>query len=125
MKIVIVDDSSVTRKMITKMLRAAGINNEILEADNGKTALELVEANYKDISLVLSDCNMPLMSGIELIGAMSKNPKIADIPILIISTEGTEENIKEVYQVNSSVVGYLIKPVTPGQLKEKIAAILK
>ncbi|MBU1086739.1 MAG: response regulator [Candidatus Omnitrophica bacterium] len=124
MKIVIADDSSVTRKIIIKMLRASGINNEILKADNGKTAMELVEANCKDIGLVLSDCNMPLMSGIEFIGAMAKNPQTANIPILIISSDGAVENIKQAYIVNSNVMGYLIKPVTPSQLKEKIGALL-
>ncbi|MBU1086738.1 MAG: response regulator [Candidatus Omnitrophica bacterium] len=124
MKIVIVDDSGLTRKMITKLIRSAGINNEIIEADNGKSALELIGINLKDIGIVFSDWNMPVMSGIEFIEAMAKNPQTADIPIFISSTEATEERLKLAQNVNSSVAGCLMKPFTPEQVKEKISPIL-
>ena len=125
MKIVVVDDSAVQRKMIINIIRKAGFENEVLEADTGKTAIGVVGANFKDIGLVLCDWNMPVMSGIEFVAGMAKVPAVASIPIVMVTTEGTEDKIKEAYTKHPALAGYVTKPFTPDQLKEKIEPILK
>ncbi len=125
MKIVVVDDSAVQRKMIMNIIRKAGYENEILEADNGKTAIGVVGANFKDIGLILCDWNMPIMTGIEFVEGMAKVPAVSGIPIVMVTTEGTEDKIKEAYSKNPNLAGYVTKPFTPEQLREKIEAVIK
>lgn len=125
MKIVVVDDSAVQRKMIINIIRKAGFENEVLEADTGKTAIGIVGANFKDIGLILCDWNMPVMSGIEFIEGMAKVPAVAGIPIVMVTTEGTEDKIKEAYTKHPNLAGYVTKPFTPDQLREKIEPIIR
>ena len=125
MKIVVVDDSGVQRKMIINIIRKAGFDNEILEADTGKTAIQIVGMQYKDIGLILCDWNMPVMNGYEFIAGMAKVPQVASIPIVMVTTEGTEAKIEQAYTAHPSLAGYITKPFTPDQLREKIEPIIK
>ncbi len=125
MKILVVDDSAVQRKMIINIIRKAGFEHEALEADNGKVAIGVVGQNYKDICLILCDWNMPVMSGIDFIQGMSKVPAVASIPIIMVTTEGTEDKIEQAYSTHPNLQGYVVKPFTPDQLKLKIAPFLE
>lgn len=123
-KILVVDDSGVQRKMITQIIRKAGFENEVMEAEDGQKAIETIGANFNDIGLVLCDWNMPNMSGLEVIGALAKVPPLDTMPIVMVTTEGTEDKISEAKAANPNLAGYVAKPFTPDQLKAAIDPIL-
>jgi len=123
-KILVVDDSGVQRKMIIQIIRKAGYENETLEANDGNEAIEKLATNFQDVGLVLCDWNMPNMTGLEFIEAVAKVPPVAAIPIVMVTTEGTEEKIQEAKAANPNIAGYIAKPFTPEKLKETITSIL-
>jgi len=123
-KIMVVDDSGVQRKMIIQIIKKAGYENETLEAADGAIAIETLAANFQDVGIVLCDWNMPNMSGLEFISAVAKVPPVATIPIIMVTTEGTEEKMAEAKAANPNLAGYIAKPFTPEKLKETIDPIL-
>jgi len=123
-KILVVDDSGVQRKMIIQIIRNAGFQNEILEAGDGAIAIETLAANFADVGVVLCDWNMPNMSGLEFIEAVAKVPAVAAIPVVMVTTEGTEDKMAEAKAANPNLAGYIAKPFTPDTLKNTIQPIL-
>ncbi len=118
MKIIVVDDFATMRKIIKNILRQIGFTN-ILEADDGSTALPILEK--ENIDLVVTDWNMPKMSGLELVKAIRSNPNLKNIPVLMVTAEALKENIIEA--VKAGVNNYVIKPFTAQTLQEKIEKI--
>jgi two-component system, chemotaxis family, chemotaxis protein CheY len=119
--ILIVDDSLPMRSIIKKILKAAGYgSSEILEAANGKEAVELMKNNWVDI--VLTDHNMPVMNGLEFIKTIKKDMISKDIPVAVISTESNESKIKEF--IDCGAAGYLAKPFTSESIRDLIINIL-
>ena len=125
MKILVVDDSTLDRKLLIRTLIKAEVNQEILQAEDGEQALEVLANNYHDIGLVLLDWQMPKMSGIELMSGMVKIPVLSLIPIIMVTASGSEDNKKLAKMVNPNLAGYLIKPYKPDQLLEAIKPHLK
>jgi len=123
-KILVVDDSGIQRKMIIQIIRKAGFQNDVLEASDGEKAIESIGNNYQDIGLILCDWIMSRMSGIEVVGALAKIPLLAKLPVIMVTTEGTEAKIKEAKLANANLAGYVTKPFTPERLKEMINPIL-
>lgn len=123
-KILVVDDSGVQRKMIIGIIKKAGFTNETMEAGDGEQAIQILGTNFKDIGMVLCDWNMPKMTGLEFIEGVAKVPPVAKIPIVMVTTEGTEDKIKQAYGVHPNLAGYVAKPFTPDQLKTVITPIL-
>lgn len=123
-KILVVDDSGVQRKMIIQIIRKAEFQNDILEAADGALAIEVLAGNFQDVGIVLCDWNMPNMSGLEFIAAIAKVPPVAAIPVVMVTTEGTEEKMAEARAANPNLVGYIAKPFTPEQLRDTIKPIL-
>lgn len=123
-KILVVDDSGVQRKMIIQIIRKAGLNHETLEAGDGEQAIQILAANYNTVGLVLCDWNMPKMNGLEFISGVAKVPLVANIPVVMVTTEGTAEKIAQAKQANPNLAGYVAKPFTPDQLKVVIDPIL-
>ncbi|HDD44481.1 MAG TPA: response regulator [Candidatus Desulfofervidus auxilii] len=118
MNILIVDDSATMRKIILRTIRQSGYAvDDVLEAGNGKEALEVVKNNKVD--LILTDINMPEMDGLELIEVLRASPETQNMPILVISTEGAEDIIEKAKILG--VKGFVRKPFTP----EKIGEALK
>ncbi|MBI2354686.1 MAG: response regulator [Deltaproteobacteria bacterium] len=118
--ILIVDDSSTMRKIISRSLRQAGLPvDEILEAGDGIEGLNVLASN-KSVNLILSDINMPNMDGLEFIKAVRANGN--NVPIVMITTEGGEEIIKEAMSNGAS--DSIKKPFTPDQLQEKLGGII-
>ena len=113
-KILIVDDFSTMRKIIRNILTQLGFKN-ILEADDGTTALEILKKEKVD--LIISDWNMPKMSGLELLKAVRSDENLKDIPFVMVTAEAQKENILEAikYKVNQ----YIVKPFTPETPKRK------
>ena len=118
MKILVVDDFATMRRIIKNILRQIGFTN-IVEADDGSTALPILEK--ENIDLVITDWNMPKMSGLELIKAIRGNPTTKDTPILMVTAEALKENIIEA--VKAGVNNYVVKPFTAQVLQEKIEKI--
>ena len=117
-KILVVDDFSTMRRIIKNLLRDLGFQN-IVEADDGKTALPILKQGT--IEFLVTDWNMPGMTGIELIAEVRKDPKLAHIPILMVTAEAKREQI--IAAAQAGVNGYVVKPFTATVLKEKIEKI--
>ena len=120
--VLIVDDSVLIRSMVAKTLNVAGVSvGKHHYAANGKEALDILEANWIDI--VFADINMPIMDGIQLIDAMRSRDHLADIPVVVISTEQSEERIRELR--SKGVKDYLKKPFMPEQFKDVVSNYLE
>jgi two-component system chemotaxis response regulator CheY len=118
MKILIVDDFSTMRRIIKNILRQLGYEN-IYEADDGTTALNVLQS--EKIQFIISDWNMPTMSGIELLKKVRASEAWKDLPFLMVTAEGQKENVIEA--VRNKVSNYIVKPFTAETLKEKIDKI--
>ncbi len=119
-KILIVDDFSTMRRIIKNLLRDLGYNNTY-EADDGATALPMLEAG--DFKFVVTDWNMPIMQGIDLLRAIRKSSKLKSIPVLMVTAEAKREQIIEA--AKAGVNGYIVKPFTAATLKEKLDKIFE
>ncbi len=119
MKILVVDDFATMRRIIKNILRQIGYRN-IEEADDGDVGLKLLKSQPFDF--VISDWNMPKMSGLELLKAVRSDPQISDMPFLMVTAEAQKENVIEA--VKAKVSNYIIKPFTAETLSEKINKIL-
>lgn len=119
MKILVVDDFSTMRRIVKNCLQEIGYT-DITEADDGNTALPLLQAGAFDF--LITDWNMPGMPGLDLLKAVRADPKLAKMPVLMLTAEAKREQIIEAAQ--AGVSGYVIKPFTPVTLKEKIDKIL-
>ena len=119
-KILIVDDFSTMRRIIKNLLRDLGYNNTF-EADDGSTALPMLESG--DFDFVISDWNMPIMQGIDLLRKMRSDPKLKSLPFLMVTAEAKREQI--VVAAQAGVNGYIVKPFTADTLKDKIDKIFE
>jgi len=120
-RVLIVDDSSVMRKIVGRSLRQAGLEIlEVLEASNGSEALSLIKENSLD--LILSDINMPLMDGLEFVRQLRRIESAKNIPVIMITTEAGEAHVVEAVSLGAS--GYIRKPFTPEQIKERVISLL-
>ena len=120
MKILIVDDFSTMRRIIKNLLRDLGYNNTA-EADDGKTALPVLQTG--DFDFLVTDWNMPKMPGIELLRAVRAEEKLASLPVLMVTAEARRDQIVEAAQ--AGVNGYVVKPFSAETLKEKIEKIFE
>jgi two-component system, chemotaxis family, chemotaxis protein CheY len=119
--ILIVDDSITVRAMIAKALKLSQLPlGEIYQAGNGQEALEALKANWTD--LVLTDINMPVMNGLELVRQMAADELLRTVPVVVVSTEGSQARIDELK--SHGIRGYLRKPFTPEVLKAEVENIL-
>lgn len=120
MKILIVDDFSTMRRIIKNLLRDLGFNNTD-EADDGNTGLPKLQSGNYDF--LVTDWNMPGMTGIELLRAVRADEKLKSLPVLMVTAEAKKEQI--VMAAQEGVNGYIVKPFTAQTLKEKIEKIFE
>ncbi|MGH1440394.1 MAG: chemotaxis response regulator CheY [Cellvibrionaceae bacterium] len=120
MKILIVDDFSTMRRIIKNLLRDLGFTNT-QEADDGLTALPMLKSG--DFDFLVTDWNMPGMTGIDLLKQVRADEKLADLPTLMVTAEAKRDQIVEAAQ--AGVNGYVVKPFTAAALKEKIEKIFE
>jgi two-component system, chemotaxis family, chemotaxis protein CheY len=114
--ILVVDDSAVMRAMIIRILRLTGLSlGEVYEAPNGREGLNILDDKWVDLAFV--DINMPVMNGEEMIDTIRKNPAIADLPIIVVSTES---NIERVESIRQRRVEFVHKPFTPETLRKAV-----
>ncbi len=120
MKILIVDDFSTMRRIIKNLLRDLGFNNTT-EADDGATALPMLQSQPFDF--VVTDWNMPNMTGIDLLKAIRSDDRLKSLPVLMVTAEAKKDQI--VMAAQAGVNGYIVKPFTAATLKEKIDKIFE
>ena len=120
MKILIVDDFSTMRRIIKNLLRDLGFNNTE-EADDGNTGLPKLQSGNFDF--LVTDWNMPGMTGIDLLRAVRADEKLKELPVLMVTAEAKKEQI--VMAAQEGVNGYIVKPFTAQTLKEKIDKIFE
>ena len=120
MKVLVVDDFSTMRRIVKNLLRDLGFTN-IQEADDGSTALPMLQGG--DFDFVVTDWNMPGMQGIDLLKAIRADSSLSHIPVLLITAEAKKEQI--VMAAQAGVNGYIVKPFTAGTLKTKIDKIFE
>lgn len=120
MKILIVDDFSTMRRIIKNLLRDLGYTNTS-EADDGKTALPMLQGG--DFDFLVTDWNMPGMTGIDLLKEVRADERLGSLPVLMVTAEAKRDQIVEA--ATAGVNGYVVKPFTAAALKEKIEKIFE
>ena len=120
MKILVVDDFQTMRRIVRNILKGLGFTN-IVEADSGVTALEILKK--EKIDFIVSDLNMPEMTGIELLKTIRASEEWKDLPFLMVTAEGKREQFIDA--VKNRVNNYVVKPFTPATLEEKIRNIFE
>jgi two-component system chemotaxis response regulator CheY len=120
MKFLVVDDFSTMRRIIRNLLKELGYNN-VDEAEDGSMALAKLKRETFDF--IVSDWNMPVMDGLELLKAVRADPNLKHIPMLMVTAEAKKENIIAAAQAGAS--SYVVKPFTAATLDEKITKILE
>ncbi|MCP1576983.1 histidine kinase [Herbaspirillum rubrisubalbicans] len=117
----VVDDFSTMRRIVSGLLKELEYT-KIVEADDGSTALKILESGASNITFVLTDWNMPVMDGLTLLKKIRATPALAHLPVLMITAEAKKENI--VMAAQEGADGYIVKPFNATTLKEKIEKIL-
>lgn len=119
--LLLVDDSSIVRKVLIRTFGMTDIKvNNFFEAANGKVGLETLRKEW--IDLVILDINMPVMNGMEFMEALRADPDLKDTPVVVISTEGSEDRRKRLEELG--IRAYLRKPATPEDLVATLTTVL-
>jgi two-component system chemotaxis response regulator CheY len=120
--ILIVDDMAAMRKILRTLLSQLGFKN-VDEAEDGKQALDKLKQDPNKYDLVITDWNMPNMTGIELVQAIRSDENLKLLPVLMVTAEAKKENV--LMAIKAGVNNYIVKPFTAETLKEKLEAIFK
>ena len=120
MRFLVVDDSPTMRRIVINALKTFGYN-DVIEAGDGQEALAKLKSDGCDF--VITDWNMPVMSGLELTKAIRADAGLQKLPILMVTTRGLKQDIVEA--LKARVNNYVVKPFTPQVLKEKLEAVMK
>ena len=122
MNILVVDDSKLALAVMDQTLEMVEIDlNELYKASNGKEGLEVLHAHPVD--LVFSDIHMPVMDGVEMIGAMQEDERLKNIPVVVISSEGSLKRIEELKK--KGIKSFIRKPFTPEMVADVIAQVMR
>jgi two-component system chemotaxis response regulator CheY len=119
-RVLVVDDFATMRKVVRNMLRQLGVEN-VNEAENGDEAFRMVKAG--NFGLIVSDWNMPVMTGLEFLKEVRADESTKSIPFLMVTAEALKENIIQAIQAGAS--NYIVKPFTPQVFEEKLGTIFK
>lgn len=119
MKVLVVDDFATMRRIVKNILKELDFK-DIVEAENGAAAVKILES--QDIDLIVSDWNMPKMTGLDLLKWVRANEKTKNLPFLMVTAEAQKENVVEA--VKAKVSNYIVKPFTAAVMAEKLAKIL-
>jgi two-component system, chemotaxis family, chemotaxis protein CheY len=122
MRTLVVDDLLIARRLIVNNLKSMGFD-EILEAEDGVTALQLLDQNEEKLDLIITDWLMPNMDGIEFVKEVKDLEDLKDVPILMVTSVDEKENV--IKAIKSGVNDYIAKPYTPETLRIKIEWMLR
>ncbi|MCB0420070.1 MAG: response regulator [Bdellovibrionales bacterium] len=120
--VLVVDDMTTMRKIVIKSCRSMGLT-KFLEAADGKLAMQALLNSEEKVGLIISDWNMPNMTGLEFLKAVRANEKYKNAPFLMLTAESETSQVKDA--VMSGVDNYVLKPFTPASLKDKVEAVYK
>ena len=120
MKVLVVDDSSTMRRILTNCLKEAGFSDAVQAAD-GVEALDVL-SKEKDVGLILLDWHMPNMDGFTFLQEVKKSDGIKDIPVIMVTTQAEKQSVVEALKTGAA--NYVVKPFTPEVIKEKIAEVV-
>lgn len=120
LKVLVVDDMSTMRRIVKNVLKQIGFT-DMVEAENGQDALNKLKAGDNGIGFIVSDWNMPVMQGIDLLRAVRADPELKHLPFLMVTAEAQKENIIEAVQ--AGVSNYVVKPFTAEALQGKLEKI--
>jgi len=118
MKVLVVDDFATMRRIVKGVLKQLGFS-DIIEAENGTSALD--ELKKEKVGLIVSDWNMPKMTGLDLLKAVREDERLKAIPFIMVTAEGQKENVLEA--VKAGVSNYIVKPFTPETFNEKLQKV--
>jgi len=119
--VLIVDDSNSMRAVIKKIINISGFQmDKCLEAGNGRQAMEVLADNWVDV--IVSDINMPEVNGLEFLEQLSKNEMLKEIPVIMITTEGSEERMNEAFARGAK--GFIKKPFLPEEIKKVLYQVI-
>lgn len=119
--VLIVDDSSVMRKIVERALRQAGLDlTRVVEAGSGRDGLDALRR--EPVDLIVSDINMPVMDGLEFLRQVQSQSLAPGVPVVMITTESGEEHVREALAAGAQ--GYIRKPFTPDQVRERVLPLL-
>ncbi len=119
--VLIVDDSNSIRAVVKKIVTLSGFQMDTcLEASNGRQAMELLADNWVDV--IISDINMPEVNGLELLDLLSKNETLKEIPVIMITTEGSDQRMKEAFARGAK--GFIKKPFLPEEIKKVLYEVI-
>ena len=119
--VLIVDDSAIMRRMIKRVLAISGLDvGDVFEAGNGIEALAQMCEHH--VHAVVLDINMPVMNGVKLVERMHDDQRLKDMPVVIVSTEGSDTRIEQLMQAGA--IGYVRKPFRPEQIRAVLAPVL-
>jgi len=118
MKVLVVDDFATMRRIVKGVLKQLGFS-DIIEAEDGSLALE--ELKKEKVGLIVSDWNMPNMTGLDLLKAVRGDDSLKSIPFIMVTAEGQKENVVEA--VKCGVSNYIVKPFTPETFNEKLQKV--
>jgi two-component system, chemotaxis family, chemotaxis protein CheY len=119
--VLIVDDSNSIRAVIRKILKISGFKmDHCLEAENGRQAMELLAENWVDV--IISDINMPEVNGLELLEQLAKNETLKEIPVIMITTEGSDRRMQEAFARGAK--GFIKKPFLPEEIKKVLYEVI-
>ena len=121
MKLLVVDDSSTMRRIIKNTLSRLGYK-DLLEAEHGVEAWDIMDTEGESIKILVTDWNMPEMNGLELVQKVRADDRFQEIPIIMVTTEGGKAEV--ITALRAGVNNYIVKPFTPQVLKEKLEAVL-
>lgn len=116
MKIFVVDDSELNRKLVIRALQKAGVENEFLQAGDGKQALGILEAEHQNICLMFLDWQMPKIDGLEILKQLARNPGTKMIPVIMLTSTGSPESVEIAQLLNPNLKAFLVKPLDPDEV---------
>jgi two-component system chemotaxis response regulator CheY len=127
LRALIIDDSSVMRKVVERALRQAGLDlTEVLEAGNGEEGLQALRkdgASSGSLALILSDVNMPVMDGLQFLESRREEKLAMGVPVVMITTEGSEQAVLRA--ISAGAQGYICKPFTAEQVKARVLPLIR
>jgi len=119
--VLIVDDSAAIRKILQRVLQQSElVLGKVVEAADGREAMEALKT--QKVGLIISDIKMPNMDGLQLLGQLKADDQLKHVPVIIISTEGSQSKVMEAVQLGAQ--GFVRKPFTAEQIKEKLVGIV-
>ena len=125
MKIFVVDDSDLNRKLVISSLQKAGVKNEFLQARDGKEALEILEKEHQNICLMFLDWQLPKVDGLEILKRVARNPNTVSLPVIMLTSTTSPESEEIAQLLNPNLKNFLVKPLEPQEIVKAALPLIK